>query len=70
MMTVKVRRVQYYHPYGGTWYRTQVKFLFFWWTSPIVYTSKALSEQSMRYIEDLFNKPTKKVVYEAFKKWK
>lgn len=67
-MTVKVRRVRYYHPYGGTWYRVQVKFLFFWWTSPIVYTSEKMSEQAMRYVHAVFKKPVKTVVYEAFKK--
>ena len=58
-MIAKIRKVQCYHPYSGTWYKLQIKFLFIWWDLPLHYNKKDMCCQMMRSndIDELFEKP-------------
>lgn len=62
-MIAKIRKVQCYHPYSGTWYKLQIKFLFIWWDLPLQYREKDMCCQMMRigFIDELFSKPLQKV---------
>ena len=67
-MIVKIRKVSYFHPLAGTWYRLQIRFLFIWWTLPLVYPKKDMCCQMMRLAEEenLFERPLKKIENEKF----
>lgn len=56
-MTVKSKIVRYYSPNAGTWYRIKVKFLFFWWTLPLCFDSKAMACQNFRELSEAFDRP-------------
>lgn len=62
-MIAKIRKVKCYHPFSGTWYKLQIKFLFVWWDLPLCYDEKYMCCQMMRFddIDKLFEKPSLKV---------
>ena len=44
---MKVRIIEKYSPYSGTWYVIQLRLFWIWWTMPKVYTDSVTAEHAL-----------------------